>query len=90
MQAPTSRPPFDPPEMASFGVDVYPFAISHSAAAMKSSKTFCFLELGPGLVPLLAVLAAAAEVGQAYRPPISIQASTDGLNAGVSEALNPP
>ena len=45
-------------------------AISHSAAAMKSSKTFCFLQLGAGLVPLLAVLAAAAQVrpGRRRRP----------------------
>ena len=48
--------------MASFAGDVYLFAISHSAAAMKSSKTFCFFSFVPGLVPRLAVLAAAAQV----------------------------
>ena len=37
--------------------------IRHSAAAMKSSKTFCLLLQAPGVVPRLAVLAAAAQVG---------------------------
>src|SRR5664279_750240 len=41
MQAPTSRPPLEPPWMASLGVTVYFSLMSHSAAAMKSSKTFC-------------------------------------------------
>ncbi len=45
--APTSRPPFEPPRMASFSGRVYPLAISHSAAAMKSSKTFCFFSSIP-------------------------------------------
>ena len=36
--APTSRPPFDPPWMASFGVDVYLFAISHSAGSKTSEN----------------------------------------------------
>ena len=39
--APTSRPPLLPPPIASLGVEVYLFAISHSAAPMKSSNTFC-------------------------------------------------
>ena len=45
--APTSRPPLLPPPIASFGVDVYFSVISHSAAAMKSSKTFCLLLQAP-------------------------------------------
>ena len=40
-----------------------PLSISHSAAAMKSSKTFCLRLEHAGPVPGLAVLAAAAEVG---------------------------
>ena len=40
-QAATSRPPLLPPEMASFAGEVYLLAMSHSAKAMKSSKTFC-------------------------------------------------
>ena len=47
MTAPTSSPPFEPPCAASFAGDVYLLAISHSAAAMKSSKTFCFFSLVP-------------------------------------------
>ena len=43
--------------------EVYLLAMSHSAKAMKSSKTFCFLSTGAGLVPGLAVLAAAAQAG---------------------------
>jgi len=38
--APISRPPFEPPWIASRSDDVYLFAISHSPAAMKSSNTF--------------------------------------------------
>ena len=63
MQAPTSRPPFEPPAIASLGGVVYLCSISHSAAAMKSSKTFCLRQLRPRLVPRLAVFAAAAQVG---------------------------
>ena len=40
--APTRRPPLLPPWMASFGVEVYFSLIRYSAAAMKSSNTFCF------------------------------------------------
>ena len=45
--APTSRPPFETPWMASRSGDVYLFLTSHSAAPMKSSKTFCFLSFVP-------------------------------------------
>ncbi len=45
--APINSPPLLPPRIASFGVEVYLFAISHSAAAMKSSKTFCFFAFVP-------------------------------------------
>ena len=49
MTAPTSRPPFEPPSMARRGVDVYFSLMRYSAAAMKSSKTFCFLSSMPPL-----------------------------------------
>ena len=62
-QAPTSSPPFEPPLMASLGVEVIFSAISHSAQAIKSSNTFCLLCEHPGLVPLLAVFTAAAQDG---------------------------
>ena len=60
--APTSNPPLLRPLIASFGVEVYLFAISHSPAAMKSSKTFCLRSFRSGEMPLLAVLAAAAQI----------------------------
>ena len=41
--APTSRPPLDPPQTASWALLVQPSAMSFSAAAWKSSKTFCLL-----------------------------------------------
>lgn len=41
--APTSRPPFEPPEMASRSGVVTPEEIRCSAAACRSSKTFCLL-----------------------------------------------
>ena len=47
MHAPTSRPPLLPPAMASRAGEVYFFATSHSAAAMKSLKTFCFFSFVP-------------------------------------------
>ncbi len=59
--APTSSPPFERPEIASRAALVTFFAISYSAAAMKSSKTFCLCPSMPGLVPGLAVLAPAAQ-----------------------------
>ena len=48
-----------------------PVAIRCSAAAWKSSKTFCLLPSMPGAVPLLALLAAAAQAGRwrRRRPP---------------------
>ena len=62
MVAPISRPPFDRPEIARCAGAVIFSRISHSAAPMKSSKTFCLLREHAGLVPGLAVLAAAAQV----------------------------
>ena len=47
MAAPTSRPPFDPPEMDSCSRVVRPSAISVSAAAWKSSNTFCLCSRMP-------------------------------------------
>ena len=91
MHAPTSRPPLLPPPDGQLRRRRVLVAISHSAAAMKSSKTFCFFELGAGLVPFLAVLAAAAEVRHARRRrPSPSRRWSDGLKLGVSEMLNPP
>src|SRR4051812_45069763 len=49
MQAPTKRPPFEPPLITNFSLLVYLFSIKYSAAAMKSSNTFCFFSLVPAL-----------------------------------------
>jgi len=49
MQAEVSRPPLEPPMMASFSGLVNLFCIRNSAAAIKSSKTFCFLSSIPAL-----------------------------------------
>ena len=48
-QAPTSRPPFEPPRIASLSDEVYFSAMRYSAAAMKSSKTFCLFSSMPAL-----------------------------------------
>ena len=47
--APTRRPPLDPPTIPRCAGEVQRFATSHSAAAMKSSKTFCFFASIPAL-----------------------------------------
>ena len=67
-EAPTSRPPLDPPEMASWPGVVQPSATSRPAAAAKSSKTFCLRSRMPGPVPVLALLAAAAQVSDGIHP----------------------
>ena len=71
--------------------DVYLFAISYSAAAMKSSKTFCFCSLVPGLVPVFAVLAAAAQVGHrvdaAHLHPDEIRDREAGRHRDVESAV---
>ena len=66
-----SSPPFEPPAAASRSGRVYRSRISHSAAAMKSSKLFCLLSEHPALVPRLAVLAAAADVGNGDDPALA-------------------
>ena len=47
MQAPTNRPPLEPPTMAILSLFVYFWSIRYSAAEMKSSNTFCFCILVP-------------------------------------------
>ena len=76
--------------MASFGDDVTLLAISHSAAAMKSSKTFCFLSLVPPWCQVSPYSPPPRRLGWANTPPRSIHTRLAGLNAGVSEMLNPP
>ena len=45
--APINRPPLLPPAIASRLDEVYFCAINHSAAAIKSSNTFCFFSFFP-------------------------------------------
>ena len=61
--APISRPPALPPLIASRSLLVYFCAMRCSAAAMKSVKVFFLFSIRPCVVPLLAQLAAAADVG---------------------------
>ena len=58
--AATSRPPLLPPAIAIFFGLVYFSAARYSAAAMKSSNTFCFASLRARHMPLPAILAAAS------------------------------
>ena len=88
--APTSRPPLLPPKIASFGVEVYLLAISHSAAAMKSSKTFCFFARLPASCHSSPYSAPPRRLATAYMPPISIHAIMLGLNEGSTLTLKPP
>ena len=79
-----------PPPIASLGVEVYLLSISHSAAAMKSSNTFCLLSFVPALCQSSPYSPPPRRLGTAKTPPISIHTRFDTLNAGVSEMLKPP
>ncbi len=54
--APTIRPPLDSPKIPSWSGVVQPSVINFSAAATKSSKTFCLAAQHTRPVPVLAVL----------------------------------
>ena len=63
-----------PPEIASFvRAACTCCAISHSAAAMKSSKTFCFASFVPALCQASPYSPPPRRLGTAKMPPISIQ-----------------
>ena len=49
IQAPTSKPPLEPPTIAILSLLVYLSLIRYSAAAMKSSNTFCFCIFVPAM-----------------------------------------
>ena len=67
--APTSRPEFEPPKMASFCGSVRPVSISHSAAHKKVVE--CHLPVPPlgGVVPLDAEFRSSTNVGQRKQAP---------------------
>ena len=71
--APTSRPPFDPPEMASCSGVVQPSRISASAAAWKSSKTFCFVPSIPARCHSSPSSLPPRRLATAYTPPADTQ-----------------
>ena len=88
--APTSKPPLLRPRIASFGVDVYFSSISHCAAAMKSSNTFCFCSFVPALCHASPYSEPPRRLATAKTPPISSHTSTGTLNAGCCAMLKPP
>src|SRR5262245_28869627 len=90
MHAPTSRPPFEPPLIASRPVRVQPVPISHSAQAMKSSNTFCLLSRRPASYHSLPYSPPPRRFETASRPPSSSQASQLTEQVGVIETSNPP
>ena len=72
--APTSSPPFDPPQTASRAGDVTPVAMRCSAAAWKSSKTFCLRSSIPARCHSSPSSLPPRSAATAYTPPASTQA----------------
>src|SRR5215472_8463392 len=76
--------------MASFDGLVYLFWMSHSAAATKSSKTFCFFSNIPPWCQLSPNSPPPRRFGWTKTPPCSVHQAAIDENDGVSETLNPP
>ena len=76
--------------IASFSCEVYFSAISHSAAAMKSSNTFCFFTFLPAWCQSSPYSPPPRRLATATTPPMSIHAAYSTENNGVSEMLKPP
>ena len=64
--------------------------MSHSAAAMKSSKQFCLVSFMPPWCQSLPYSPPPRMLATAYTPPISIHTSRVTRNDGVIGMLNPP
>ncbi|MNX61878.1 hypothetical protein D3C86_928170 [compost metagenome] len=88
--APTNNPPLDPPLIAKKSDDVYLSAIKCSAAAMKSSKTFCFCILVPASCHFFPYSPPPRKLTATKTPPISSQTAFEILKLGVRLTLNPP
>ena len=88
--APTSRPPLEPPWIASRSGVVYPSRISYSAAAVEVVEDVLLPLQHPGLVPRLAVLAAAAQVGHGSTARPLQRKCAARAKEGVRDTLNPP
>ena len=88
--AATSRPPFEPPRMASRSREVRPSATSQSAAASKSANTCGLRSRMPAWCHASPSSPPPRSPGIATWPPSSHQTAMNGLHAGVSVMLNPP
>src|SRR5690554_2812307 len=76
--------------MASFSEEVYPSAIRYSAAAIKSSKTFCFFSNIPCWCHSSPYSPPPRRLGIAYTPPFSNNIKLDTEKEGPMLMLNPP
>src|SRR5688572_14557239 len=90
MQAPTNKPPLEPPLIAKYCEDVILSFIKNSAAAIKSSNTFCLFNLVPALCHLSPYSPPPLMLGTAYTPPFSINTEFEILKYGVRLTLKPP
>src|SRR2546422_2791873 len=90
IQAPTRRPPFEPPWIASLFEDVYLFVTRYSAHAMKSSNTFGLLSSIPALCHASPYSPPPRRFATARRPPSSSHRRRLAWKLGVREMLNPP
>ena len=90
MTAPTSRPPLDPPSIPSLSLAVYFASIRYSAAAMKSSKTFCLFPNMPALCQVSPYSPPPRRLGSAKTTPCSSRPMSSGLKYGWLLMLNPP
>ncbi len=88
--APTSSPPLLRPPIASLLGAVYFSSMRYSAAAMKSSKTFCLRSLVPAWCHASPNSPPPRRLGIANTPPISIHTTLGTENIGPSGMLNPP
>ena len=76
--APMRRPPFEPPRIASLELDVYFCAIRYSAAAIKSSKIFCFWSFVPARCQESPYSPPPRMFASAKMPPRSSHVTADG------------
>ena len=84
-EAPTSNPELDPPKMASLSAVVLPVAMSHSAAARKSSYEVCRLRRLAALCHPAPNSDPPRILGNANRHLRSMRKATNTLNCGVIE-----
>src|SRR6266567_1826137 len=88
--APISKPPLEPPRMARWSLSVYFCEIRNSPAAMKSSKTFCFLSSIPARCQSSPNSAPPRRLASANTPPCSNQRYRSPTKLGVRLMLKPP